>query len=146
MLGADGVTAGAGLLGAVAVGLGLVVSMISTEGHTESGSTADSVAEKDPHAAAFAPPDRPHGHPCRCAQRHDPDPVPVANDRPRATALASLDQVKPWGLERMRPYPAAAVLPTTRPVLDPHTQIPAGGCPDGAPLPVEARHKRSNSS
>ncbi len=39
--------------------------------------------------------------------------------------LTSLDQVKPWGLGRMRPYPAAAVLSAARPVLDPHTQITA---------------------
>ncbi|QHC30115.1 putative ATP-grasp-modified RiPP [Streptomyces sp. HF10] len=59
---------------------------------------------------------------------------------------APSDQVKPWGLGRMRPYPAAAVLPAARPVLDPGTQVPVWAAPDGTPLPVEARHKRSETS
>ncbi|MFI0810109.1 putative ATP-grasp-modified RiPP [Streptomyces echinatus] len=52
--------------------------------------------------------------------------------------LALLDQAKPWGLGRMRPYPTAAVLPAARPVLDPGTQVPAWVSPDGTPLTVEA--------
>ncbi|EST27632.1 putative ATP-grasp-modified RiPP [Streptomyces roseochromogenus] len=60
--------------------------------------------------------------------------------------LASLDQVKPWGLGRMRAYPAAAVLPAAQPVLDLHTQIVTWVDPDGAPIPVGARHKRSETS
>jgi hypothetical protein len=59
MLEADGVTAGTGLLGAVAVGLGLVVSMVSDEVHTEPAPTAHSVPDKEPHVAALATPDRP---------------------------------------------------------------------------------------
>ncbi|MFY4719243.1 putative ATP-grasp-modified RiPP [Streptomyces sp. LaBMicrA B280] len=59
---------------------------------------------------------------------------------------ASPDQVKPWGLGRMRPYPAAAVLPAARPFLDPGTQVPAWVAPDGTPLAVETRHKRSETS
>ncbi|WP_435220650.1 putative ATP-grasp-modified RiPP [Streptomyces sp. Tue6028] len=60
--------------------------------------------------------------------------------------LASLDQVAPWGLERMRPYPTATVLPTARPVLEPRTQIPIWVDPDGTPVPTEAKHKRSETS
>lgn len=71
MLEADGVTAGAGLLGAVAVGLGLVVSMVSTEVRTESAPTAHSVPDKEPHAAAIAAPDPRDSHTCRCAQRRN---------------------------------------------------------------------------
>ncbi len=72
MLQADGVTAGTGLLGAVAAGLGLVVSMVFDEVHTESVPTAYSVPDKEPHVAALATPGRPHSHPCRCARRHSP--------------------------------------------------------------------------
>ncbi|WP_421676071.1 putative ATP-grasp-modified RiPP [Streptomyces sp. LaBMicrA B280] len=46
----------------------------------------------------------------------------------------------------MRPYPAAAVLPAARPFLDPGTQVPAWVAPDGTPLAVETRHKRSETS
>ncbi|CAL9313850.1 putative ATP-grasp-modified RiPP [Streptomyces sp. SudanB182_2057] len=60
--------------------------------------------------------------------------------------LTSPDQVKPWGLGRLRPYPPAAVLSAARPVLDPHTQVPAWVGPDGAPLTAEAKHKRSETS
>ncbi|GAA3109878.1 putative ATP-grasp-modified RiPP [Streptomyces echinatus] len=60
--------------------------------------------------------------------------------------LALLDQAKPWGLGRMRPYPTAAVLPAARPVLDPGTQVPVWVSPDGTPLTVEAKHKRSQTS
>lgn len=60
--------------------------------------------------------------------------------------LMSLEQVSPWGLRRMRPYPAAAVLSAARPILDSHTQVPEWTGPDGAPLTVEARHKRSETS
>ncbi|MET7888563.1 putative ATP-grasp-modified RiPP [Streptomyces avermitilis] len=60
--------------------------------------------------------------------------------------LASLDQVAPWGLGRMRPYPAAAVLPAARPVLDPRTQVPTWVDPDGTPVPAEAKHKRTETS
>ncbi|MFF8731286.1 putative ATP-grasp-modified RiPP [Streptomyces sp. NPDC015171] len=60
--------------------------------------------------------------------------------------LASQDQVAPWGVGRMRPYPAAAVLPDARPVLDPDTQVTAWVDPDGAPLAMEAKHKRSETS
>ncbi|MGX1541859.1 putative ATP-grasp-modified RiPP [Streptomyces adustus] len=60
--------------------------------------------------------------------------------------LASLDQVAPWGLGRMRPYPAASVLPAARPVLDPDTQVTVWGDPDGSPLTMEAKHKRSETS
>ncbi len=72
MLQADGVTASTGFLGAVAVGLGLVVSMVFDEVHTDSAPTAYSVPDKQPHVAALAAPDRLHSHPCRCAQRHSP--------------------------------------------------------------------------
>ncbi len=68
MLEADGVTVGTGLLGAVAVGLGLVVSMVSDEVSTESAPTAYSVPGKEPRTAALSAPDRPHSHLYRCAQ------------------------------------------------------------------------------
>ncbi|GAA5045844.1 putative ATP-grasp-modified RiPP [Streptomyces similanensis] len=58
----------------------------------------------------------------------------------------SLKQVEPWGIGRMRPYPDAVVLPAARPILDPHTQAPVWVGPDGAPLEVEAKHKRSETS
>ncbi|MYS44058.1 putative ATP-grasp-modified RiPP [Streptomyces sp. SID5998] len=60
--------------------------------------------------------------------------------------LTSPKQAEPWGLGRMRPYPAAAVLPAVRPVLDPHTQVPVWVGPDGGSLTVEAKHKRSQTS
>lgn len=78
MLQADGATAGTGLLGAVAVGLGLVVSMVFDEVHTDSAPAAHSVPDKEPHVAALATPDRPHSHPCRCAQRAEPFRRPEA--------------------------------------------------------------------
>ncbi|MGK5629632.1 putative ATP-grasp-modified RiPP [Streptomyces sp. URMC 123] len=60
--------------------------------------------------------------------------------------LTSLDQAAPWGLGRMRPYPAAALFAAAHPVLDPRTQVPVWVAPDGTPVPVEAKHKRSQTS
>ncbi|TFV31947.1 hypothetical protein E4K10_12470 [Streptomyces sp. T1317-0309] len=68
MLEADGVTVGTELLGAVALGLGLVVSMVSDEVSAKSAPTAYSVPGKEPRAAALSAPDRPHRHHYRCAQ------------------------------------------------------------------------------
>ncbi|MEU9993756.1 putative ATP-grasp-modified RiPP [Streptomyces sp. NPDC048045] len=61
-------------------------------------------------------------------------------------SLESLDRVAPWGLGRMRPYPAPAVLPSVRPVLDARTQVPAWFDPDGKPVTAEAKHKKSETS
>ncbi|MGW4491678.1 putative ATP-grasp-modified RiPP [Streptomyces sp. NPDC004376] len=60
--------------------------------------------------------------------------------------VTSPEQVKPWGLGRMRPYPPAAVLPAARAVLDSHTQVPTWVGPDGVQLTAEAKHKRSETS
>ncbi|MDW6061060.1 putative ATP-grasp-modified RiPP [Streptomyces sp. FXJ1.4098] len=61
-------------------------------------------------------------------------------------ATAPTDQVTPWGLGRLKPFPDAAVLPAARPVLDPHTQVPVWVDPDGTPMPTMDKHKRSETS
>lgn len=61
------------------------------------------------------------------------------------SAIASTD-LAPWGVSRMRPFPPAAVLPATRPVLDARTQVPNWVAPDGTQHAAEAKHKRSETS
>lgn len=54
--------------------------------------------------------------------------------------------IRPWGLTRMRPYPAAAVLPAVAVVLDPDTQTGRWIDADGTPVPATDRHRRSETS
>ena len=62
--------------------------------------------------------------------------------RPRPEAL-----IPAFGLRRMRPFPAVAVLPHTHVVLDPVTQTGRWLDQDGTPLPVtDARHKKSETN
>ncbi|WP_307865437.1 putative ATP-grasp-modified RiPP [Streptomyces montanisoli] len=52
----------------------------------------------------------------------------------------------PWGVRRMEPFPAGAVLPATRVVLDAETQTGNWLGEDGTRLPEMAKHKRSETS
>ena len=52
----------------------------------------------------------------------------------------------PWGVTRMRPYPAAVVLPAATVVLDPTTQTGRWIGPDGLDIPVMDKHKKSETS
>ncbi|GAA2137994.1 putative ATP-grasp-modified RiPP [Streptomyces synnematoformans] len=54
--------------------------------------------------------------------------------------------IRPWGLTRMRPYPATAVLPAVEIVLDPDTQTGRWSDAGGTPVPAMDRHKRSETS
>lgn len=46
----------------------------------------------------------------------------------------------------MKPFPASAVVPETRVVLDPETQTGRWLAEDGATLPAWDRHKKSETS
>ncbi|MDX2826974.1 putative ATP-grasp-modified RiPP [Streptomyces ipomoeae] len=61
-------------------------------------------------------------------------------------ATAPDDQVTPWGVSRMKPFPPAEVLPAARAVLDAETQTAAWVDPDGTLLPTLDKHKRSETS
>ncbi|QFQ97582.1 putative ATP-grasp-modified RiPP [Streptomyces phaeolivaceus] len=61
-------------------------------------------------------------------------------------ATASDDQVTPWGVSRMNPFPPAEVLPAARAVLDAETQTAAWVDPGGTLLPTLDKHKRSETS
>ena len=114
---ADGVTAGTGLLGAVAVGLGLVVSMVFDEVHTDSVPNTYSVPAKAPHVAALATPERP---PCRCAQRslkREGD----RNGRP-PYPLGRMAQLPPRPGHNARSHQLPRLSPSRRP------EAPGGGC------------------
>ncbi|MER7984172.1 putative ATP-grasp-modified RiPP [Streptomyces noursei] len=52
----------------------------------------------------------------------------------------------PWGLDRMRAFPTATVVPCTRIVLDPRTQTARWLAEDGSELPVMDKHKASETS
>lgn len=52
----------------------------------------------------------------------------------------------PWGLRRMRPFPATEVLPAATAVLDPVSQTVRWLGSDGREMPADARHKRSETS
>ncbi|MFI9340294.1 putative ATP-grasp-modified RiPP [Streptomyces sp. NPDC052773] len=56
------------------------------------------------------------------------------------------DRITPWGIGRMRPFPATAFLPAVRAVLDAGTQTALWVGPDGVPAPGLDRHKRSETS
>jgi putative ATP-grasp target RiPP len=56
------------------------------------------------------------------------------------------DQIAPWGVRRMKPFPPADVLPAARAVLDAATQTAAWTVPDGSLLPALDKHKRSQTS
>jgi putative ATP-grasp target RiPP len=53
---------------------------------------------------------------------------------------------KPWGLTRMRNFPATAVLDGAEVVLDPSSQTGMWIGPEGSQAPEMARHKRSETS
>ncbi|GHH70719.1 hypothetical protein GCM10018793_05190 [Streptomyces sulfonofaciens] len=53
---------------------------------------------------------------------------------------------KPWGLTRMRPFPAGSRVSHSVVVLDPKTQTGLWVDEDGTPVPVTDRHKRSETS
>lgn len=54
--------------------------------------------------------------------------------------------VAPWGLTRMKPFPASTVLPCATVVLDPDSQTGQWIAEDSNGLPVMDRHKRSETS
>lgn len=54
--------------------------------------------------------------------------------------------VRPWGLSRMRPFPASAVLDAATVVVDPDSQMGRRVGADGVPAPAGDRHKRSETS
>ncbi|QLJ00270.1 putative ATP-grasp-modified RiPP [Streptomyces sp. NEAU-sy36] len=56
------------------------------------------------------------------------------------------ERITPWGAGRMRPYPAAAVLPAASMVLNAETQTADWVVPDGVPVPTMDRHRRSETS
>ncbi|MEV5386110.1 putative ATP-grasp-modified RiPP [Streptomyces sp. NPDC052721] len=56
------------------------------------------------------------------------------------------DQITPWGVSRMKPFPDAVVLPAVRAVLDAETQTAVWVDPDGNPAPTMDKHKRSETS
>ncbi|MGI5403026.1 putative ATP-grasp-modified RiPP [Streptomyces sp. CA-135486] len=54
--------------------------------------------------------------------------------------------VAPWGLTRMKPFPASTVLPCAAIVLDPDAQTGQWITKAGDGLPMWDRHKRSETS
>lgn len=54
--------------------------------------------------------------------------------------------VRPWGLTRMEPFPAAEEVPFATVVLDPRTQTGLWLDEDGLELPALDKHRRSNTS
>ncbi|MEN2420367.1 putative ATP-grasp-modified RiPP [Streptomyces rimosus] len=58
----------------------------------------------------------------------------------------AVQEPKPWGLTRMRPFPGTAVLAPATVVLDPESQTGRWQRPDGSELPALERHKRSETS
>jgi putative ATP-grasp target RiPP len=61
-------------------------------------------------------------------------------------ATAPDDQIAPWGVSRMKPFPPAEVLPAARAVLEAATQTAVWTDPDGSLLPTLDKHKRSETS
>ncbi|MFG3287233.1 putative ATP-grasp-modified RiPP [Streptomyces sp. NPDC048179] len=61
------------------------------------------------------------------------------------TAITST-KLAPWGVTRMRPFPAVAVLPAIHPVLNADTQVPDWFDPDGKLAPKMDKHKKSETS
>jgi putative ATP-grasp target RiPP len=53
---------------------------------------------------------------------------------------------RPWGLTRMKRFPATAVLSSGEIVLDPASQTGKWSGADGSEVPEMARHKRSETS
>lgn len=53
---------------------------------------------------------------------------------------------KPWGLSRMKPFPATAVLDAATVVLDPKSQTGRWIGPDSRGVPSMDRHKRSETA
>lgn len=54
--------------------------------------------------------------------------------------------VAPWGLTRMKPFPASTVLPCAAIVLDPDSQTGRWIIEPGNGIPTMNRHKRSETS
>lgn len=53
---------------------------------------------------------------------------------------------KPWGLSRMKPFPAGSQISHAVVVLDPETQTGQWLGEDGGVVPVMDKHKRSETS
>ncbi|MGW7004975.1 putative ATP-grasp-modified RiPP [Streptomyces sp. NPDC054933] len=58
----------------------------------------------------------------------------------------TVTEAAPWGVRRMKPFPASAVVPETRVVLDPKTQTGQWLTDDGTALLTWDKHKRSQTS
>ncbi|TWV42676.1 putative ATP-grasp-modified RiPP [Streptomyces misionensis] len=56
------------------------------------------------------------------------------------------DRITPWGVGRMRPFPATAVLPAASMVLNAETQTADWSAPDDVPVLAMDRHRRSETS
>lgn len=54
--------------------------------------------------------------------------------------------LRPWGIDRMRPFPPTGILPTVHPVLDAETQTTVWLDVDGSLVPELDRHRRSETS
>jgi putative ATP-grasp target RiPP len=70
----------------------------------------------------------------------------VTGREKESMTTAVRERVAPWGVDRMRPFPKAAVLPAARAVLDAETQTVLWADPEGNPLPAMDKHKRSETS
>lgn len=52
----------------------------------------------------------------------------------------------PWGLTRMRPFPAGEPFPWTTIVLDAETQMGKWLDEDGIPVPMDGKHQKPSTS
>ncbi|WEB40754.1 putative ATP-grasp-modified RiPP [Streptomyces yunnanensis] len=52
----------------------------------------------------------------------------------------------PWGLSRMKPFPATTAMPCTGIVLDPRTQTARWLTEDGSEIPAMDKHRASETS
>ncbi|MBL1103117.1 hypothetical protein JK361_00560 [Streptomyces sp. 5-8] len=68
----DGVTAGASLLGAGVVGLGLVASIVTSETRTAPATAAYSAPDAEPSATVLTAAHLDAQHACRCGPRATP--------------------------------------------------------------------------
>ncbi|MFJ8085370.1 putative ATP-grasp-modified RiPP [Streptomyces sp. NPDC096205] len=91
-----------------------------------------------------------HGAPCtseRSLRRHHNGGAELVTERGvRAMSVAAeTSRLAPWGIDRMKPFPRAAVLPAARAVLDAETQTAQWVQPDGSSEPLMDKHKRSET-
>ncbi|SHI25287.1 putative ATP-grasp-modified RiPP [Streptomyces sp. 3214.6] len=70
----------------------------------------------------------------------------TTTERPQPARCGEAFTTKPWGLSRMKPFPASAVLSAATVVLDPESQTGRWVGPDGLSVPCMDRHKRSETS